>query len=60
MSHHHTDSRLGLAIGAVMGLLNGAITHNDVIITVFLGIIGSTAGYFTTMFWNWLSDRFKK
>jgi uncharacterized membrane protein YeaQ/YmgE (transglycosylase-associated protein family) len=43
-----------------MGLLNGAITHNDVIITVFLGIIGSTAGYFTTMFWNWLSDRFKK
>lgn len=56
--HHHFNGRIGLVIGAAMGLINGFMSMTaDVAWTIFLAVIGSTAGYFTNLFWQYLREK---
>lgn len=59
--HHHFNGRLGMIIGAVMGLLNGIMSMaGDIMATAILAVIGSTVGYFTNMFWQYIREKFNK
>lgn len=60
-NHHHFTGRPGIIIGAAMGLINGFMSVNsDIIWTVILAVIGSTAGYFTNIFWQYIRDKYSK
>lgn len=62
MNHHHQfNGRLGLIIGAAMGLINGIMSMaGDIFATAILAVIGSTVGYFTNMFWQYIREKFNK
>jgi len=59
--HNHFAGRLGLIIGAFMGVINGFMSMTaDIFWTVILAIIGSTAGYFTNLFWQYIRNKYSK
>ena len=50
-----------MIIGATMGLINGIMSMaGDIIATAILAVIGSTVGYFTNMFWQYIREKMSK
>lgn len=61
MNSHHTigDKSLGMIIGAVMGVINSLMSlYVDIGYTIFLAVIGSTAGFLTTTFLKYLKNKY--
>lgn len=61
MSNHNNigDVPLGMIIGAVMGIINSLMSiYVDIGYTIFLAVIGSTAGFFTTTFLKYLKNKY--
>jgi hypothetical protein len=59
--HHHFTGKLGIIIGASMGVINGFMSmQSDLLWTAILAVVGSTVGYFTNLFWQYIREKFSK